>query len=115
MNPGTPKFNLNFYQLNQIDENEKKNYMYCKICNIIVRIEDDVVHCDEEDDVVHCDECNVCVMNYDHHCYWTSKCITNKNIVYFYLFIFGTIVFAVVFCMCVIYVLYYKIVVLNKK
>ena len=106
MNPGTPKFNLNFYQLNQIDENEKKNFMYCKICNIIVKIEDDVVHCDE---------CNVCVMNYDHHCYWTSKCITNKNICFFYCFIFGTIIFAAVFSMCAIYFLYNKMIVLNKK
>ena len=106
INPGTPNFSLNFLQLNQIEESEKKNYMYCKICNIIVKADDDVVHCDE---------CNVYVKNYDHHCYWTSKCITNRNIMFFYFFIFGTIVFAVVFCMCLIYILYYKLIVLNKN
>jgi len=111
INPGTPNLNSNFFNLNEFEnknknknnENEKKNFLYCKICNIFVK---------EEENVVHCDECNLCVKYYDHHCYWTSKCITDKNIFFFYLFIFGTIVFIIVFSMSVIYAFY---VVINKK
>lgn len=35
----------------------------------------------------HCYICNVCVLELDHHCPWTGKCIGKKNIHFFYLFL----------------------------
>ena len=98
INPGTPNLNSNFFKLNEFEKENKnknkENFLYCKICNIFVK---------EEENVVHCDECNLCVKYYDHHCYWTSKCITDKNIFFFYLFTFGTIVFVIVIIMSIVY------------
>eukprot|EP00825_Cyclidium_porcatum_P012676 TRINITY_DN16624_c0_g1_i1.p1 TRINITY_DN16624_c0_g1~~TRINITY_DN16624_c0_g1_i1.p1 ORF type:complete len:247 (-),score=42.59 TRINITY_DN16624_c0_g1_i1:182-922(-) len=41
----------------------------------------------------HCDECGVCILNYDHHCPWTGKCIGKGNAVFFYSFIITTFSF----------------------
>lgn len=35
---------------------------------------------------IHCPDCNVCVMEMDHHCPWTGKCIGKYNIRQFYAF-----------------------------
>ena len=35
----------------------------------------------------HCVECGICIMNNDHHCPWTSKCVGKKNIKMFYIFV----------------------------
>ncbi len=43
----------------------------------------------------HCSYCDVCVIGYDHHCPWTSKCIGKKNLVQFYIFLFYTPIFIV--------------------
>ena len=36
-----------------------------------------------KDKTDHFDECNICIIGYDHHCPWTSKCIGKYN---YYLF-----------------------------
>ncbi|CAK5034321.1 unnamed protein product [Aphanomyces euteiches] len=36
----------------------------------------------------HCSECQVCILEYDHHCPWTGKCIGKNNLSYFYLWLF---------------------------
>ena len=35
----------------------------------------------------HCYDCNVCVLDLDHHCPWTGKCIGRGNIRFFYAFL----------------------------
>ena len=51
---------------------------YCKICRIV-----------RKKKTVHCKDCNVCVIDYDHHCPWTGKCIGGKNLTFFYVFLGG--------------------------
>ena len=36
---------------------------------------------------VHCHDCKVCVLELDHHCPWTGKCIGKRNLQYFYAFL----------------------------
>ena len=99
-NPGIP--NKNYYLKNFLNSEkyidmtdiQKQNYYLCEICNIIANINEDIVHCEE---------CNICLKGYDHHCNWTGKCITNKNIISFHFFSIGTF----------IYIVWYAIVVLS--
>ncbi|RHY93735.1 hypothetical protein DYB37_001904 [Aphanomyces astaci] len=44
----------------------------------------------------HCSECQVCILDYDHHCPWTGKCIGKYNLRYFYLWLI-TLVLSFVF------------------
>ena len=60
----------------EIDPNEPDNF--CDICNVYRSI-----------GAEHCEECGVCIVEYDHHCPWTSKCIGKGNIVFFYGFLVG--------------------------
>lgn len=64
----------------RLSVDEKRNYLYCEICHIINH---------PENNIQHCDDCNMCIMKYDHHCYWTGKCIGKYNIILFYPFMFG--------------------------
>ncbi|CAN0479507.1 unnamed protein product, partial [Laminaria digitata] len=41
---------------------------------------------------IHCSECDVCVSKFDHHCPWTGKCIAEKNLMFFYLFLCSLVV-----------------------
>ena len=36
---------------------------------------------------VHCHDCKVCVLELDHHCPWTGKCIGKRNLKFFYAFL----------------------------
>jgi palmitoyltransferase ZDHHC2/15/20 len=45
----------------------------------------------------HCSYCDVCIIGYDHHCPWTSKCIGKNNLIKFYVFLFYTPIF-IVYC-----------------
>lgn len=89
-NPGIPSrdnysksFFTNEYFKNLSDE-DKNDYQICGNCNIVVN---------KNSNVQHCDICNICIIKYDHHCYWTGKCIGKNNIMAFYIFTFGTIVY----------------------
>lgn len=43
----------------------------------------------------HCRDCDVCILGYDHHCPWTSKCIGKNNLCRFYTFLAFTPIFLV--------------------
>lgn len=61
-------------------------------------------------DAYHCTECNICVMNYDHHCnlfwfhfyigMWIGKCIGRNNILQFNRFCVSLVIsfFYLAFC-----------------
>jgi hypothetical protein len=59
-------------------EEDKVNYQKCSNCNIIIP---------KSFRVVHCQKCQVCIINQDHHCPWTGKCIGQRNIIFFYIFL----------------------------
>jgi len=41
--------------------------------------------------VDHCLDCDVCIVDVDHHCPWSTKCVTDKNMRMFYVFVGSTI------------------------
>ena len=59
-----------------INSNENiKNSKYCNICKIYIP---------KGKSNYHCKKCNVCLINIDHHCEIFGKCITMKNLFYFF-------------------------------
>ena len=55
----------------QPDKTVIKNFRICRKCNIVM---------DLDKGTEHCVECGICVMNNDHHCPWTSKCVGKINL-----------------------------------
>ena len=48
-----------------------KNYRICRKCNVVMNLDKGTEHCVE---------CGICIINNDHHCPWTSKCVGKKNL-----------------------------------
>ena len=105
-NPGIPTHN-HFHKiiLNQKGFN-KKDHLFCDVCNIIIK---------ENEGVEHCDECGICMGEYDHHCYWCGKCIAKNNSIAFFLFWLGAIVYIVWYFMIIIVWLILKMNEYKKK
>ena len=53
-----------------------KHTCYCSVCNIYYT---------PEEKITHCSECGVCVKRVDHHCHLVRKCITRRNMAFFYI------------------------------
>lgn len=53
-------------------------YTVCEKCDYLIRPER--AH--------HCKSCKKCVLKMDHHCPWVGTCVGEKNLKYFFLFIF---------------------------
>ena len=100
VNPGIPsidhyrKIFLKSENYMKMGESEKKHYYLCEICNIIINFNEDIEHCEE---------CQICIEKFDHHCFWTGKCITSKNILAFYFFSFGTMIYILFYFTIIIY------------
>ena len=62
---------------------------YCKKCKLVHK---------ENSEAEHCTFCDYCVVNLDHHCPWSSKCIGKGNMVFFKLYL-GAILACLVFAM----------------
>ena len=83
------KDNINISNANKfcIKENGIEFYEMCKynenICVKCRRV--------KEMNTVHCISCDVCVDQFDHHCFFLNACISNKNRIYFKIFIFEII------------------------
>ena len=79
LNPGIP--NRDYYSKTFIKNNSdlpSSSVVKCSKCNIIVP---------RTFRISHCNICQVCVKNHDHHCPWTGKCIGERNLMPFYLFL----------------------------
>jgi hypothetical protein len=85
INPGIPNrdYYYNTYE-NKNNEKSTSRLAKCNKCNICVPRN----FC-----INHCEVCDVCVMQYDHHCPWTGKCIGKYNIISFYCFLFFLIAY----------------------
>ena len=111
-NPGIPSINryskifLKSVKYLKLTEEEQKEYYLCEECNIYMK---------NEDKIEHCDECNLCVKKYDHHCYWVGKCITKRNILFFYGFAFSTLFYILWYFLIIIYWILIKISQHSKK
>ena len=55
---------------------EKQPGRWCRICKVI-----------RMPGTLHCNECETCMVEYDHHCPWVSKCVTKGNMGTFSTFI----------------------------
>ena len=78
-----------------IKENGIEYYEMCKynenICVKCRRV--------KEMNTVHCISCDVCIDQFDHHCFFLNACITKRNKIYFNIFIFeivATILFNII-------------------
>ncbi len=90
INPGIPspehyyKKYIKSEKFLRLDLAERKKFFACEICNILVK---------SDEKVEHCEECDICVEKYDHHCFWTGKCIAKNNFWAFNVFAFGSVVY----------------------
>lgn len=87
LNPGiaTPEAN----DINEDELEPENNTNYCEIC-----------HLTKERYTDHCMDCGVCILEMDHHCPWTSKCVGKGNLKWFYCFLFGLVGMIVYVVMC---------------
>lgn len=58
-------------------------YRYCNTCKIL-----------RPPKSSHCGRCDMCVMEFDHHCFFIGNCVGSRNIKYFLNFLVGLIVYA---------------------
>ena len=63
------------------NEGNKDSYKFCSKCGLMSQ---------KSDKVEHCDTCNVCFLERDHHCPWTTKCVAKGNLISFYVFVVST-------------------------
>lgn len=95
LDPGIPsnKYHLtrniyeNIYKVNDESEDGSDNkdeslLKICFICNVYSK--------SSKIRLSHCKICNLCIINYDHHCMWCGKCIGNGNLIVFYIFCIST-------------------------
>lgn len=56
-----------------LPDESKERYMHCKWCKRNVDLK-----------AKHCRSCNLCRLNFDHHCFFLNNCVTNDNYNYFF-------------------------------
>lgn len=75
VNPGLPRYD---YQYKANKPGFKGYFRKCEQCNLWIALDKRCYHCER---------CGVCIEGYDHHCPWTTKCIGERNIKFFYGFL----------------------------
>lgn len=97
INPGLPtrsNFMTLKIQKEICDPRGESKFIACTVCNVFV---------DQDIKVGHCLSCKICILGYDHHCGWSSKCIGNGNIVSFWVFFASAFTFIVYSLFCTFY------------
>lgn len=95
-NPGIPSkdYFLSDNMFTDLSISYSKDYLICFTCNVYVR---------ETTKIGHCSFCKVCIIGYDHHCGWSSKCIGKGNEIFFKIFVFDIFLFSIYNLFVVIY------------
>ena len=77
LNPGIPgrEYYANNFKNKKID---KAQWKKCSRCNILIP---------KHLLSFHCEDCDACIIEYDHHCPWTGKCIGKYTLKFFYIFV----------------------------
>ena len=44
--------------------------------------------------IAHCFECDKCVEEFSHHCFWINKCVGKKNLLFYFIFVLFTLLYA---------------------
>lgn len=65
---------------------ERRRHKFCKYCNVNQPINS-----------VHCQDCGVCIVDLDHHCPWTGKCIGKHNLMAFHSFLCSLLALMIAF------------------
>ena len=91
LNPGIPS-EKKHYDINDLNN----NYRQCKICNCIY-------HKDDFKNVFHCNECGICVEGSEHHNNLATKCIGKNNKTIFKIWIYSSVVFALIMFLYLIF------------
>lgn len=78
VNPGVQ---FSKYSTLRLSEEAAEDQHFCATCDLYTA-----------KTTVHCEDCDVCIMGFDHHCPWTTKCIGSGNLLYFYGFLLGVLV-----------------------
>ncbi len=100
-NPGIPreKHHLTkaiYEKINKKNEgSDNISYKICFECN---------VYTDKTVNIGHCLSCKLCIIGYDHHCSWSSKCIGEGNILWFKIFVSTLALFFIYAIFCVIFI-----------
>ena len=84
-------------------EEDKRNYQKCSKCHIIIP---------KSFDCIHCHTCGICIIQQDHHCPWTGKCIGKKNIKFFV--VFGCSLFGYIISLIISFITYIIYIIINK-
>lgn len=100
INPGYPK-----HDIDSRKGEPRNKFSYCNICKMWVN---------KEKNVSHCMICNICIEENDHHCVWTSKCIGDKNIHSFNIFVIFTCIL-IVYAMIISYLAHYSYLYLEEN
>jgi hypothetical protein len=96
INPGIPdeKHYLTKELQKEMASMKECNFLACNVCNVYV---------DESIKVGHCLACKVCIIGYDHHCGWSSKCIGGGNLKSFWIFFVSMFIFVIYSLFCVLF------------
>jgi hypothetical protein len=96
-NPGIPKKSTNFLsreKLNTLRNSRMSDgILTCTVCNVYVN---------QDVKIGHCLTCKVCILGYDHHCGWSSKCIGQGNLKTFWVFFLSVIIFFIYNLVCIL-------------
>lgn len=85
-NPGIPTRDsyLNYEIGMRITNSSINEYLVCNSCNVYVK---------DNTSIGHCMTCDICIIGYDHHCGWSSKCIGKGNYVVFKIFSYSLLIY----------------------